>query len=345
MPRADISPFQPAAWTAAKTVSLVIASLLATAALLTVPVSASAIAISNRDAEAQRGVVDVRPFSRRPHREALEKGVVALEIDEIERARWHRASGDAPLRMQGVPLDLARSVDLELERWSPMGPDTRSVVVGPDGRERPVRRMGRIWRGSVVGHPDSDVLLSDSPAGTFGWIVIDGRMSIVSSGDPRGAKVPVVHELGDPTVAEIPWLPFQCGAEDLAHPDALAGTAPPQQGGLAGTVCQIVQLAIDTDEEYLQLFGGGSVEAAQAYLELLVAAADAIHGRDAGVRLQLVYSRLWTSNDPWTASGTQLQLTELREHWQSQMGGVFRDSTHLLSGRDLGGGIAWIGGL
>ncbi|MHC4838872.1 MAG: M12 family metallo-peptidase [Planctomycetota bacterium] len=156
--------------------------------------------------------------------------------------------------------------------------------------------------------------------------------------------MPVVHELGDPTVAEIPWLPFQCGAEDLVPPDALAGTVPPQQGGLAGTVCQIVQLAIDTDEEYLQLFGG-SVEAAQAYLELLVAAADAIHGRDAGVRLQLVYSRLWTSNDPWTASGTQLQLTELREHWQSQMGGVFRDSTHLLSGRDLGGGIAWIGGL
>ncbi len=319
-----------------------------TAAVCAMSVSSSRIAegaVGDRDAGAGQAITeDVRPFGRRMHREAFEKGVVALSIDERERDRWHRAAGDVPLRVRDLPLDLARSVDLELERWSPVGPDTRSVVVGPDGRERPIRRMGRIWRGSVVGHPDSDVLLSDSPAGTFGWITIDGRMSIVSSGDPRGAKIPVVHELGDPTVAEIPWLPFQCGAEDLVHPDALAGTVPPEQGGLAGTICQVVQLAIDTDEEFLQLFGG-SLEAAQSYLELLVAAADAIHGRDAGVRLQLVYSRLWSSLDPWTASGTQTQLTQFRDHWQNSMGGVFRDSAHLLSGRDLGGGMAWIGGL
>lgn len=195
----------------------------------------------------------------------------------------------------------------------------------------------------MVGDPESQVFLSDSPAGTFGWIMTDDRMLVVSSGDLGAGGATVVHDLGDPTVAGIAWKSFACDAESLGEAPPTPAGAPPQ-GGLAGSTCRLVQLAIDTDEEYLALFGG-SVEAAQAYLEVLVAAADAIHGRDAGVRLQLVWSRLWEANDPWTAGSTQAQLNQFRDHWNATMGGVFRDSAHLLSGRDLGGGMAWIGGL
>lgn len=246
--------------------------------------------------------------------------------------------------LKAFPIDAARSVDFELEATSPVAADARMVVVGADGVERPVRRMGRTWRGRVVGRPDSQVLISDSPAGTFGWVQMDGRLSVISSGAGRGVRETVVHAMGDPTVSPIDWVPFHCGVDESLHPDVLGGSLPPPQGGLAGVTCRVVQLAVDTDQEFLALFGG-SVEAAQSYLELLVAAADAIHGRDASVRIQLVYSRLWESTDPWTASNANTQSTQLRDHWNATMGGVFRDTVHMMSGRDLGGGFAWIGGL
>ncbi|MGA1017823.1 MAG: hypothetical protein ACO3YY_07560, partial [Phycisphaerales bacterium] len=94
-----------------------------TAAVCAMSVSSSRIAegaVGDRDAGVGQAITeDVRPFGRRMHREAFEKGVVALSIDEREGDRWHRAPGDVPLRVRYIPLDLARSVDLELERWSP----------------------------------------------------------------------------------------------------------------------------------------------------------------------------------------------------------------------------------
>ncbi|MBC8522382.1 hypothetical protein H8D29_00475, partial [PVC group bacterium] len=65
-----------------------------------------------------------------------------------------------------------------------------------------------------------------------------------------------------------------------------------------------------------------------------------------GVRLKVVYLRLWSvSDDPWTGTDTDTALAEFSDYWRTNMGGVDRHLAHNLSGRNLGGGIANLFGL
>lgn len=286
--------------------------------------------------------VEIRPeppssrvFVRTPHEKALRRDAQAITIDDV---LLEQASRLGPWKVESFPLDVATEVDLRLE---PVGGRTgRAVVVGPDGTERPVPRLARIWRGSVEGDPGSSVFLSDSPAGTFGWIETAGRRHFISSGDPKGDRTIVVFDAEGPASEHIRWLPFECGVGEVEQP--LAGLLPrPPEGGVAGATCRTVQLAIDTDQEFLAIFGG-NVASAQAYLDTLVAATNEIYIRDCGAQFTVTFSRLWSTTDPWTATNTSNQLTQFRDYWIANHASVTRDLAHLVSGRGLGGGIAWL---
>jgi hypothetical protein len=62
--------------------------------------------------------------------------------------------------------------------------------------------------------------------------------------------------------------------------------------------------------------------------------------------LVISWSRLWTTGaggDPWTAMGsTSVALDEFMAYWRANMGGVSRTVAHMLSGKGLGGGIAYL---
>jgi len=288
-----------------------------------------------------------RPFRAIEHRGADTIGAVALSVDDFE-LRPLLAPGRS--RVERFPLELGLEVDLELEPIRVMRPGVRGVAVGAGGVERPVASVARLWRGRVVGDPESRVFLSDSPAGLFGWVRSGEREFIVSSGDPLGERIPVVFDARGPAAAAIAWTPFTCAVDEIDQPaarlapPALPGDAP-QQGGIAGSgLCRTITLAIETDEEFLGRFGG-SVVSAQAYIETLVAATNEIFVRDTEAQFEIVFSRLWTTTDPWDAGSTSAQLTEFRNHWITNMGHVPRNLAHFLSGRGLGGGVAWLNAL
>ncbi len=278
----------------------------------------------------------VKPFHRLPHLQAMQADAMALDIDPIDLdeiarpGRW---------RIEDLPVDLATDVDLVVEPFSVGARGVKSVVVDEHGRERRIPRLARFWRGHVAGDEASRVFLADSPAGFFGWVQHDGRKYVISSGDPKGDRIPVVYDLEGPAGERIKWVPFECGADGIEQP--FLGMAPqPPQGGLAGTVCQTVELALETDQEFRNLFGSDA--AAQGYLETLVAGTNEIYRRDTDVQFTIAYTRLWNSTDPWNASGTSAQLTQFRDYWQANMGSVQRDLAHFVSGRGLGGGVAWV---
>jgi len=285
--------------------------------------------------EERSGPPSARVFLRTPHEKAIRRDAQAISIDDVLLDEVSRLG---PWKVEAFPLDAAQEVDLWL---APVGGRTgRAVVVGPDGEERPVPRLARIWRGGVEGDPGSRVFLSDSPAGTFGWIETEGRRHFISSGDPRGDRTIVVFDAEGPASEHIRWLPFECGVGDVEQPLADLMPAPPE-GGVAGGTCRTVQLAIDTDQEFLAIFGG-SAASAQAYLDTLVAATNEIYIRDCAVQFTVSFSRLWSTTDPWTATNTSNQLTQFRDYWIANHGAVTRDLAHLVSGRGLGGGIAWL---
>jgi hypothetical protein len=280
----------------------------------------------------------LRPFHRTPHEKSLRREAQALSLDV---AVLDQAARLDAWKLEAFPLDAATQVDLVMEAVPATSRGAKVVVVEEGGRERSVPRLARIWRGRVEGDPESSVFLADSPAGTFGWVETDGRHHVISSGDPLGDRTIVVFDMRGPAAEHIQWLPFDCAVDEIKQP--FADLIPePEQGGVAGAVCRTVEIALDTDHEFLGLFGG-STAAAQGYLDTLVAAANEIFRRDCNVQLRVTFSRLWTDEDPWDQNGLTSQFYEFTNYWSDNHADVERDIAHLLSGRALGGGVAWVG--
>jgi len=265
---------------------------------------------------------------------------VQLRIDE---AAWAEVTRGEVAWIDGMPLSDGDTADLRLVRVNPFAPDARIVVMeaGPNGQ--PVEREVALpevsaWAGTVAGRPGSRAFIARSEAGTHGYIQFDGRTEIISSGE-AAARGPTWIASG----ASLPIADFQCGA--IAPPDRLATDRPPSGAPALTAACRQLPIAFETDQELLTRLG--SVPAGSAYVATLVAALTDIYRNDFNARPTLTYLRWWSTTDPWTQSGTcggagADQLGELRNWWNANMQSVPRALTAMLSGRNLGGGCAWL---
>jgi hypothetical protein len=271
----------------------------------------------------------------------------ATSVIEIDRAALNRLATAGGGTLHAFPLGPALDVDLELATLDPFESDAEIEVaaIAGTGASTPKRRLaadvdrGVHFVGVVHGAANSRAFLSSTSAGTYGYVEIDRRTFIISSG-PTGSRTGIASY-------ELTALP-----EDFLEAPAwtCATVEPPEpvvvgDGGLAGTPpCRQFRIAWETDQEFLALFGGDT-SAATGYVGTLAAALTSIYTRDVNARLSVRYLRLWSSTDPWTATNTSTQLEEFSGYWQLQMGSITRDLAHFLSGRNLGGGVAYLPGI
>ncbi len=102
------------------------------------------------------------------------------------------------------------------------------------------------------------------------------------------------------------------------------------------------RMAIETDWEYYQIFG--NTTAATDYIGDLIAFSSTIYDAEVDTDLQISHISLWsTSADPWDQFSTICGLFEFGQYWNYNRTGVERTLAHFLSGKDNGGGVAWIG--
>ena len=261
-----------------------------------------------------------------------------LEIDE---AAWSAMEVTDVAWLDQVPLSDGSTVDLRLHRIDPFTSDARIVVVESVGGrviEREIERPAlSAWAGEVSGRPGSRAFISRSAAGLQGWIQFDGHTEIISSGE-AGAQAPMIADaaalgITQPTCEAPPAIDAADELEAAAMPSAWL--MPP--------ACRQLPVAVDTDQELLAKFAGNTTSAS-AYVATIFAGMADIYARDFNIRPGICYLRWWTTTDPWTiASGTSNQLTEFRTYWNTNMRTTPRSLATLLSGRNLGGGVAWLG--
>jgi predicted outer membrane repeat protein len=281
----------------------------------------------------------LRPFTRIAHRDALLVESQAVHVDLGELAAMKNRDA---CTLERVPLGLFGDVDLQLQRQNVLDADADTVIVARRGITRPVRAgSASIWTGHVAGDPDSEVFIADSAAGMYGWIATEGDRWVLTSGDPKGDRTTVIYNTTGLAEGLIEWSPFECEtvAQGGIDPE-LEGPAADSSDGVAGDVCMTIDIAIDTDNDFLATFNGNEAQA-QGYIETLIAGANVIYARDTGAQLNIVYTRLWADPDPWSGSNSSSRLSEFRSYWRSNMGGIGRDTTHLLSSASLGGGVAY----
>jgi hypothetical protein len=150
--------------------------------------------------------------------------------------------------------------------------------------------------------------------------------------------------------------PWQCAQGDLpAPPQTVAGwdavnaattndlaagaadPAPPQP-----LFAYTARVAVETDFEFYSKFNDATL--ATNYVGNLLGYSSTIYSTQINTSLVVSSVSLWTtSSDPWTQTSTLCGLMEFGRYWNKNNTGVSRTIAHFMSGKSLGGGIAWLG--
>lgn len=266
-----------------------------------------------------------------------------LDVPAHQVQLWRELGSRAGTQLlPDFPLSAEASVDLELTRFFVTGPQTKFVL---GAEQEPIDfdpRSVTLLRGSVRGYPNSSAFLALSDYGSLGYVDLGepGRRYSVSSSAPGSSATAQGARVGLNTSAGGWSLPVGLCGVDV---DAATVPPPPQSGFASASGSKHIELAVETDYEFFQLFG--NLPAAGAYVVSLYGVVSDIFLRDVNAWVELTFVRLW--DDPNDLFNEPSPLQPFREYWNANMGGVQRDLAQLFSGRrDLPwGGIAWIGGL
>lgn len=245
----------------------------------------------------------------------------------------------AGLEVRGLKLageDVAST--LKMERFDVWRQD---AVIEVDGRR--VTPPGTAYfKGTVDGDASSIALLSVRDSGEVQGVVQKGGKSwLVGKGRTQ-------RFLKSRKADGEELTPFECGNDVALTPEQRLGVEDAPVAAATGTVLDqpyIANIALDTDYEFYAKFGNQA--AALDYMGDLIGYADVVYSREVNTDMQIGYSRLFTqdaASDPWTATAdTSSALTEFRNYWNTNMRSVKRTLAHMLSGKGLGGGIAYVG--
>ena len=268
----------------------------------------------------------------------------------LDRQKYEELKSADSALLRDFPLSETRSVDLIVDRIEVFAPDAR-VVLATERGDVPVERPDvLLLGGEVLGEPGSTVFLGLSPHGCNGFVELGQEVFVVSSGRYGEGHDTVVYNLTTLPSGTIDWCEWQCYSDQVYIPGALLWAEAQSQGradqSLRDAPCRVGEIALETDWEFTGDLFGGDTDASGAYATLLTGAISGVYTRDLNVRLEIVFLRLWPDpDDPWDQDNTGDQLYQFQDYWNAYMTHVERHVAHFLSGRPLGGGIAYYPGL
>jgi hypothetical protein len=273
------------------------------------------------------------------------RGGVSVTVDR-DALRGFRLAGGGRLTL---PLADGTDLAVVLERFDVLAP---GAVVTLTGRRGPVsyRPDLTLFQGRVEGEPGSLAVFAMSSGRVTGrirrdsgWLLVAPLTPDATAAEPGAGHV-IVPETDLPAPPEAA---FDCPS------DALTLAAEPVPAGLpllpadiAMTTTRLVcDVALDCDHDFFVKEGSDSARAV-TYALVMLGTSSVIYEREINVALRASYLNLWTtSSDPYGATNLSAQLDEFATYWKNNRSDVTRGLAQLVSGRSLGGGIAWIGSL
>lgn len=281
-------------------------------------------------------------------------GATFLAVDEDAMSAFRAGEGGTLV----IPESEGASVELVLEPYDVQGPGGVFTYTDDAGRHE-FQPDVSLYRGRVVGEDGSWAVVALSGAGVQAIVERDGRRWTVSPVQRSNAAVAAatagigVHAFAPEGDLSAAVSRFDCGVDADHEADLSPGSAP-SPGGLAPTAPQaafvrmVVRSAVDCDYEVYANKFGANLTAATAYILTLLGTVNLIDERDLEITCLFPLVNLWTTiNDPYTQSTTGNQLPEFAGYWGTTFGlssSTYR-MAHLLSGRSLGGGIAYLSGV
>lgn len=293
-----------------------------------------------------------RSFPMLPHGEDAQTGFPVLRPEASSFGALAQSS-----RVVLTGLDLGgRTVDLDLKQ---VNLARLGFGFHVDGQPAPGLLSGldlSVWTGGVVGESGSEVVLSFSREGSFGWVTSGGDTVHLlpragAGGDWSAHEVLLANE-SELSAAGLSPGDF-CALDRLpdVRGDSKAPRTPqvPAKTSDGGGDCEVFEcaMAIETDFQLFQQFG--SLGAETTYVTTLLAAISARYEEQIDTVLVFPYVQFYTtSGDPWftpDSGGDSIDmLGEFESAWAGNVpaGAVLG---HFVSGANLGGGVAYLGAL
>jgi hypothetical protein len=292
-----------------------------------------------------------------PGRAASLAATPAIQSRDFSSAAAKAPAGSR-LRVEDVQVaDGAAPVAFSLERFEVFASDARVTIHGDGGDEVLPAPANVYFRGVVEGRPESRVFLARLAGGGAQGIVSDAGETYLIGGDDAPAKAlsaPLEMRRVEPALLKSGRGAFACAEDRLPQgagnarpaldlggiPAASEVSAPSLEKAVATRTARV---AIETDFEFYQRFNNSAT--ATTYIGNLIGYISTIYTSELSTSLVVQSVSLWTtSNDPWNqTSGTLCGLMEFGYYWNKNKTGVSRTIAHFLSGKSLGGGVAWLG--
>lgn len=263
--------------------------------------------------------------------------------DRVFRGLDGPLASSARVIIEPITLDDGSAVTLEVSPVEVFAKGAEIVLHGEGGDLRIAPPSDRWFVGRIREDPSSLAVLARG-ASVRGFIVLEDRVAAISAeqgpyGDSPGGRTLVTTFSRERNVPDS-MRTFHCGSDELPIPVPMTqGLSSPQSAD--SSVMYYAGIAVETDHELYAKFG--SATGLSKYVGDLFAAASAVYQRDVLVTLQVNYLSIWTTtSDPWAATSLSPALSEFTNYWNSNRTAVPRVVAHMLAGRSLGGGIAYL---
>lgn len=191
---------------------------------------------------------------------AFSAAPVRSDLNAFEAIARRSTEGGQDILVENVPLGADLTANLVLHELKSITPDSRYVVasLNEDGTVTEVEidppRLV-VLSGHVEGHPDWEAMIADGDMGLNGYVNYGDRTFLISSGPDGGQQTPLSFDVDLMPGSTMDLAPVAC---TLLEIDGHSGGFE-QEGGLAGSgslPCRKVGFAIETDNEFLDMFSG-----------------------------------------------------------------------------------------
>ena len=249
-------------------------------------------------------------------------------------------------QLRAVPLDVQTKVDLELEKFSVFAPDAKILVQTAAGTQTLNLPSTSYFKGQVVDNKESAAFLAVDENGQTRSI-IQANHQLYINNNSKHAPNQFNSRAINPS-QDFKDKNFSCGINEKTkfRPPVLVKM---QQTRALNTIPKaatnntyIADLIIETDYEFYSLFN--DTNAAAKYVADLIAYVSSLYMGEINTKLRIAQLILYTTpNDPWSAQDTSSALYQLQAYYITNRTSSKRSTVHFLSGKDMGGGIAFIG--
>ncbi len=275
-----------------------------------------------------------------------------------------RVAPEETVQVAGWPVAPGVRADVRLTRFEIYAPGAKIWKVEGERRTEVPRSRTAFFRGMAENDPDVRVFVAVDPdTRRFEGLAVssEGSYEIRPFGKAGRGHLVTVPEYFFPENGKPQPLSWACGQSGAPldfledKPAALPeGSTVDSPFGTVIASLHNVTVAVDTDNELMQLKFSDNTTNATNYVAALIAAMNVIYVRDLNIQLLQgeTLLRVSTAPDPYTVTGSgasSAQLSEFSNYWSANYGGLSRGLAMLLSGKssspNSSSGIAWVPGL